>query len=86
MPNEHARRGRRFFEGSRGEDEDEAGGDLMSRRPALTVQSDIARAIRAARQCGAGAVEIRPDGTIRIKLVEEKSPIEVDETNRPVVL
>jgi hypothetical protein len=43
----------------------------MSRRPALTVQADIARAIRAAKACGAGAVEVKPDGTIRIELSQE---------------
>jgi hypothetical protein len=46
----------------------------MSRRPALTVQADIARAIRAAKQCGAGAVEIKRDGTIRIAISTEYSP------------
>jgi hypothetical protein len=45
----------------------------MSRRPALTTQADIARAIRAAQQCGAGAVEIK-DGTIRIVLSPESVP------------
>jgi hypothetical protein len=38
----------------------------MSRRPASVTQADIARALRAARQCGAGAVRIQPDGTILI--------------------
>ena len=38
----------------------------MPRRPALLTQADVARAIRAAKQTGAGAVEIRPDGTIVI--------------------
>jgi hypothetical protein len=41
----------------------------MSRRPAIITQSDVARAIRAARQSGAAGVEIRPDGAIRILLV-----------------
>jgi hypothetical protein len=40
----------------------------MSRRPASVSQAAIARAIRAARQAGAGIVEISPDGTIRIVL------------------
>lgn len=40
----------------------------MSRTPANVTQADIARAIRAARQTGAGKVEIRPDGTIIISL------------------
>ena len=36
----------------------------MPRRAASISQADIARAIRAARQAGADAVEIRPGGTI----------------------
>ena len=36
----------------------------MPRRAASTTQADIARAIRAARQAGVDAVEIRPGGTI----------------------
>lgn len=39
----------------------------MSRRPARVTQADVARAIRAADQCGSQrVVEIMPDGTIRI--------------------
>ncbi|WP_036281744.1 hypothetical protein [Methylocystis sp. ATCC 49242] len=39
----------------------------MSRYPARCTQADIARAIRAVEQTGARmAVEIAPDGTIRI--------------------
>jgi hypothetical protein len=44
-------------------------GDEMSRIPARFArftQADVARAIRAAKQAGAGAVELLPDGTIRI--------------------
>lgn len=33
----------------------------MTRTPAKFTQADIARAIRAAMQAGASAVEIRPD-------------------------
>jgi hypothetical protein len=40
----------------------------MARRPAATTQAAIARAIRAAQQCGAEAVEVKPDGSILIKL------------------
>jgi hypothetical protein len=47
------------------------GATVMSRRPALITQADVARAIRAARQCGAEAVEIRPDGTMRVMLSTE---------------
>jgi hypothetical protein len=54
----------------------------MSRRPALVTQADVARAIRAAQQCGAGPVEIKPDGTIRIMpspestAASDESPVE----------
>ncbi len=40
----------------------------MSRTPAKFTQADVARSIRAAKQAGAGAVELRPDGTILINL------------------
>jgi hypothetical protein len=43
----------------------------MSRRPANVTQADVARAIRAARQCGAGQIRIQPDGTILIDLQPE---------------
>lgn len=43
----------------------------MSRTPAKITQADVARAIRAAQQTGAGAVRILPDGTIRIDLQGE---------------
>jgi len=38
----------------------------MSRTPARITQADVARAIRAAQQCGAGSVRILSDGTITI--------------------
>ena len=38
----------------------------MPRAPARVTQADIARAIRAAQQTGAGVVEVKPDGTIVI--------------------
>lgn len=44
----------------------------MSRTPARCTQADLARSIRAAKQAGAGAVELLPDGTIRIVLDERK--------------
>ncbi|WP_040619330.1 hypothetical protein [Rhodovulum sp. PH10] len=40
----------------------------MSRTPARVTQADVARALRAAKQAGAGAVEVRPDGTIVIRV------------------
>ncbi|MCK1322095.1 hypothetical protein IVA94_14585 [Bradyrhizobium sp. 156] len=39
----------------------------MSRTPARVTQADVARAIRAAQQCGAGTVKIMQDGTILIE-------------------
>lgn len=47
----------------------------VSRRPAKTIQADIARAIRAAKQTGAGAVIIRPDGTIVIGLSSDQGEL-----------
>lgn len=45
----------------------------MSRRAARFTQADIARAIRAVEQTGARmAVEIGPDGTIRIVPAEPR--------------
>jgi hypothetical protein len=40
----------------------------MSRHPARITQADVARAVRAAKQAGADHVEVRPDGTILVKL------------------
>jgi hypothetical protein len=51
----------------------------MSRRPALTTQADVARAIRAAQQCGAGVVEIKPDGTIRVVVEKSTIPVQAPE-------
>jgi hypothetical protein len=45
----------------------------MSRRAARIIQADIARALRAAQQVGAPAVEVRPDGTVLIRLVAATS-------------
>ena len=39
----------------------------MSRTPARVTQADIARAIRAAQQTGAGDVIVAPDGCIVIR-------------------
>jgi len=41
----------------------------MPRRPAKVTQADIARAIRAAKETGAGEVRVDGDGVIRIALV-----------------
>lgn len=43
----------------------------MSRRPAILTQADVARVIRAAKQAGAGAVEVRPDGKILVLMKPE---------------
>jgi hypothetical protein len=60
----------------------------MSRRPAIFTQADIARAVRAAKQAGAGGVELRPDGSIFIHLTKTdsvKKPIhDLDDQERAV--
>jgi hypothetical protein len=40
----------------------------MSHTPARITQADVARAIRAAKQAGAGRVRVLLDGTIEIDL------------------
>lgn len=40
----------------------------MPRRPATLTQADVARTIRAARQAGAAAVEVKPGGAMIIHL------------------
>jgi pantoate kinase len=40
----------------------------VSRRPARFTQADVARAIRAAKQAGAGDVVVALDGSIVIRL------------------
>lgn len=42
----------------------------MPRRAAILTQADVARTIRAAKQAGATDVEVRPDGTLIVHLVE----------------
>jgi hypothetical protein len=47
----------------------------VSRRPARVTQADIAHALRAAAQVGAHvAVEICPDGIIRLVPTESEKP------------
>lgn len=58
----------------------------MSRTPARFTQADVARTIRAAKQAGAGAVELLPDGTIRICLDEAEKPGPPVEPDREIVL
>ncbi len=57
----------------------------MARTSAKFTQADVARSIRAAKQAGAGSVELRPDGTILIRLAGNKKEISV-ETEPEVVL
>lgn len=45
----------------------------MPRRAAAITQADVARAIRAAKQAGAGSVEVLPGGKIIVKIEPEKS-------------
>ena len=42
----------------------------MPRRKVNITQADVARVIRAAKQEGATAIEVRPDGTILVRLTE----------------
>ena len=55
----------------------------MSRAAAKFTQADIARAIRAAKQAGAGSVGLVPDGTIGINLISTNDkttpPLEPEE-------
>ena len=46
----------------------------MPRRPAKNTQADIARALRAAKEAGAGAVTIDTKGVIRIALEPSATP------------
>ena len=61
----------------------------MTRTPAKFTQADVARAIRAAIQAGASAVELRPDGVILVALSQksdaERPNIPLD-TFKPVEL
>jgi hypothetical protein len=41
----------------------------MSRTPARFTQAEVARTIRAAKQAGAGGVEVRPDGSMYVHLL-----------------
>jgi hypothetical protein len=58
----------------------------MSRTCARFTQADVARSIRAAKQAGAGAVELLPDGTIKIILDRRDEPEKPVEPDREVVL
>lgn len=53
----------------------------MPRRPAILTEADVTRAVKAARKGGAGAVEVRPDGTILILLTAPAASETSRETN-----
>lgn len=55
----------------------------MPRRPATITQADVARAIRAAKQAGADHVEVRPDGTILVKLSPTQARVTQPEALEP---
>ncbi len=40
----------------------------MTRRAAIITQADVARAIRAAKHACAATVEVRPEGTIIVRV------------------
>jgi hypothetical protein len=58
----------------------------MSRRAAIITQADVARAIRAAKQAGAAAVEVRPDGTIIVRVDAPPIASRLDDDLPPVIL
>jgi hypothetical protein len=58
----------------------------MSRRAAIISQADVARAIRAAKQAGAATVEVRPDGTIIVRVDAPPIAGALDDDLPPVVL
>ena len=51
----------------------------MTRRPATILQADIARRIRAAKQCGLQIREIKPDGTLVVDNGEKSTSYALDE-------
>lgn len=55
----------------------------MSRTRARFTQADAARAIKAAKQAGAGAVRILADGTIKIDLQPESAGDKPENTVEP---
>jgi hypothetical protein len=58
----------------------------MSRRAAIITQADVARAIRAAKQAGAATVEVRPDGTIVVRVDAPPITPDLDDDLPPVIL
>lgn len=61
----------------------------MTRRPALLTQAEVARAVKGAKQAGANAVVIRPDGTILVELypvIKVEADPKMLEKRREIVL
>lgn len=61
----------------------------MPRTAATLTQADVARVIRAARQAGAREVEVRPDGTMLVRMDETRRTSEThdaDDDETPIVL
>lgn len=58
----------------------------MSRRAAIITQAHVARAIRAAKQAGAATVEVRPDGTIIVRVDAPPIASHLDDDLPPVIL
>ena len=58
----------------------------MSRRPARFTQADVTRAIRAAKQAGAGDVIVAPDGSIVIRLSSNQTDTKTLDDERVVPL
>ena len=59
----------------------------MPRTAATLTQADVARVIRAARQAGASEVEVRPDGTMLVRLTTPPRTGKThDDDETPIVL
>jgi hypothetical protein len=58
----------------------------MSRRPARCTTADLRRAIRAAKQEGAGDVLALPDGSILIRVSPESAPATSDTLDEDEVI
>jgi hypothetical protein len=59
---------------------------VVSRRPARFTQADVTRAIRAAKQAGAGDVIVAPDGSIVIRLSSDQTDTKTVDDERIVPL
>jgi len=45
----------------------------VSRRPARITEADMRRALRAAKREGAAGIDVLPDGTIRVLLLDPET-------------